>query len=51
MKAIARAVEILLLTMTVFEESSSVRKIQGGNVTEFGEYIENFIYKMTQKDI
>ena len=53
MKAIARATEILLLTVTVSEVSSSVRKIQGGNVTEFGEYFENFTYKMTQnsKDI
>ena len=50
-KAVARAILIFLLTVTVSEVASSVRQIQGADAAKFFEYFENFTYKMAQNTI
>ena len=53
MKAVARAIEIFPLTVTVSEVASSVRQNEGGDVSHLAEYLKNVTYKMVQnsKDI
>ena len=45
MKAVARAIEIFPLTVTVSEVASSVRQNEGGDVSHLAEYVKNITYK------